>query len=291
MTKFTAGQAVNAPSHKTQFYFVRELPCASFRAGKERAIVRTASGAEYEFYLSELTLTTLSPSKLDATALANTAREIIGNIAGRTIANAIAHWNVCVEQSGFTGLYDFPVEGWTRKAQVIADLARCAEQLDAFDPEAYHASREAQRIADVDQAHDAALLASYGVDTLRRVALFPETVISAEEAHAQALEADLLRTWQTSDITIARACQAAADKGLFLNAVYRHEWKECGGYVDAHADIKMLPRDGKVQLWLRTSAANWWQHDSTHIDAASAYACACAIFETTEFTKLEPGHA
>lgn len=59
MTKFTSGQAVNAPSHKTQFYFVRELPCASFRAGKERAIVRTASGAEYEFYLSELTLTTI----------------------------------------------------------------------------------------------------------------------------------------------------------------------------------------------------------------------------------------
>lgn len=111
------------------------------------------------------------------------------------------------------------------------------------------------------------------------------------EAHAQALEADLLHTWQTSDISTACACQAAADKGLFLYAVYRHEWTECGGYVDAHADIKMLPRDGKVQLHLRTSAAPWWQHDSTHIDAESAYACACAIFETTDFVKLEPGHA
>lgn len=228
-------------------------------------------------------------TKLDATALANTAREIIGNISGRTIANAIAHWNVCVAQSGFTGMYDFPTEGYTRKAQVIADLTRCAEQLDAFDAEAHHASRESHRIADVDQAHDEALLASYGVDALRRVALFPETVISAEEAHSEALDANLMHDWATSDINVARACQAAADKGLFLYAVYRHEWKECGGYVDAHADIKLIPHEGKCQLWFRTSAASWWQHDSTHIDAQSAYNVACAIFETTDFTKLAAG--
>lgn len=46
------------------------------------------------------------------------------------IAAAVSEWNICVQQAGFTGTFDFPTTGYTRKAQVIADLKRCIEQLN-----------------------------------------------------------------------------------------------------------------------------------------------------------------
>lgn len=172
---------------------------------------------------------------------------------------------------------------WTQCASLCDVAALLAKLLDAVAKQrAYNARQKAHAEAlEMNKSH-------YFEEKYPATMQYNEFT---EQEVNEAREADLLHTWQTSDINTARACQAAADKGLFLYAVYRHEWKECGGYVDAHADIKMLPRDGKVQLHIRTSAASWWQHDSTHIDAASAYACACAIFETTDFVKLVPGHA
>lgn len=52
------------------------------------------------------------------------------------IAAAVNEWNTCVDQAGFTGTFDFPTTGYTRKAQVIADLKRCVEQLNEIRIEA-----------------------------------------------------------------------------------------------------------------------------------------------------------
>lgn len=69
----------------------------------------------------------------NALALANTARGLIHLIktTTKTIKYIVNEWNVCVEQSGYTGTYDFPFE-YTRKAHLVADLERCANQLDAI---------------------------------------------------------------------------------------------------------------------------------------------------------------
>ena len=71
-------------------------------------------------------------TNLNAHTLMNTARgliEVLRNNKEVTIKTVVTEWNICVEQSGFTGTFDFPVEGWTRKARVIADLERRASQL------------------------------------------------------------------------------------------------------------------------------------------------------------------
>ncbi|MCJ4736965.1 hypothetical protein ACNASG_21200 [Klebsiella pneumoniae] len=72
-------------------------------------------------------------ANLSAHALMNTAKsliEVLRNNKKATISKVVTEWNICVEQSGYTTTFDFPVEGWTRKAQVIADLERCAAQLE-----------------------------------------------------------------------------------------------------------------------------------------------------------------
>ncbi|SBW55280.1 Uncharacterised protein [Klebsiella pneumoniae] len=72
-------------------------------------------------------------TNLNAHALMNTAKsliEVLHNNKKATISKVVTEWNICVEQSGCTTTFDFPVEGWTRKAQVIADLERCAAQLE-----------------------------------------------------------------------------------------------------------------------------------------------------------------
>ncbi|HBS6726845.1 TPA: hypothetical protein MAN53_004034 [Klebsiella pneumoniae] len=72
-------------------------------------------------------------ANLNAHALMNTTEsliEMLRNNKKATISKIVTEWNICVEQSGYTTTFDFPVEGWTRKAQVIADLERCAAQLE-----------------------------------------------------------------------------------------------------------------------------------------------------------------
>ncbi|EPT9873081.1 hypothetical protein ACVTW2_000666 [Escherichia coli] len=72
----------------------------------------------------------MTTKQLNATALANSARECIGYAQSTkwTITKIVNHWNLCVEQSGLTGSYDFPTD-YKRKAHLIADLERCVEQL------------------------------------------------------------------------------------------------------------------------------------------------------------------
>ncbi|MGK3224021.1 hypothetical protein ACCW94_02875 [Enterobacter soli] len=69
---------------------------------------------------------------MNAKALANSARDFIKMLNTKkttTISYVVNDWNVCVEQSGFTGVYDFPTD-YKRKAHLIADLERCAVQLE-----------------------------------------------------------------------------------------------------------------------------------------------------------------
>lgn len=129
-------------------------------------------------------------TKANAQHLATIARNMIESLSvksGVPMAMFLKDWNVCVEQTGFTALYSFPTVGYTRKSQIIADLQNAVSQLEAFDEAEFNAKREAYRIANVDTAHDEALLASYGVEALRRVTMYPDTVISHDEAHAEAL--------------------------------------------------------------------------------------------------------
>ncbi|MFV9075502.1 hypothetical protein ABQ397_04350 [Serratia fonticola] len=107
-------------------------------------------------------------TKQNAIVLANTARSEAANTAKRTIASIITNWNECVKQAGFTGVFDFPTTGYTRKAQLIADLERCAVQLDDYcEPNPYaprtveQQTRELNaaltRVLDSDEAHAEAL--------------------------------------------------------------------------------------------------------------------------------------
>lgn len=108
-------------------------------------------------------------TKQNAIDLARTARSEAANTAKRTIAALIANWNECVKQAGFTGVFDFPTTGYTRKAQLIADLERCAAQLDDYvEPREELATMTVEqqirefnaaltRVLDADEAHEAAL--------------------------------------------------------------------------------------------------------------------------------------
>ncbi|ELW9389096.1 MULTISPECIES: hypothetical protein [Klebsiella] len=96
-------------------------------------------------------------TNLNAHALMNTAKsliEMLRNNKKATISKVVTEWNICVEQSGYTTTFDFPVEGWTRKAQVIADLERCAAQLEelafAVEAEDFVAVDEVEEVPVVD---------------------------------------------------------------------------------------------------------------------------------------------
>lgn len=108
-------------------------------------------------------------TKQNAIVLARTARSEAANTAKRTIASIITNWNECVKQAGFTGVFDFPTTGYTRKAQLIADLERCAAQLDdCCEPNPYAPRTVEQQTRELNAA-------------LTRV-------LDADEAHAEALE-------------------------------------------------------------------------------------------------------
>lgn len=82
-------------------------------------------------------------TNFNAKHLANTARDLINLLRTNTkatMAGTVVEWNTCVKQSGLNGTYDFPTTGYTRKAQLIADLDRAADQLDALAIEADRAA-------------------------------------------------------------------------------------------------------------------------------------------------------
>ncbi|WP_369136401.1 hypothetical protein [Klebsiella variicola] len=78
---------------------------------------------------------TISSSVVNMNALINTARECITTLqAGKkTMKAVLIHWNLCVKQASESEaslfVYDFPVEGWTRKAMIVSELERCIAQL------------------------------------------------------------------------------------------------------------------------------------------------------------------
>lgn len=127
-------------------------------------------------------------SKQNAVDLARTARseaESITNGDKRTIAAIINNWNECVKQAGFWCIYDFPTTGYTRKSQVVADLLRCADQLDEYVEPNPHAAQTVEqqtrelnaaltRVLDVEQAHDEALIENDEFDGIIRDGLTPE---------------------------------------------------------------------------------------------------------------------
>ncbi|MCU6164911.1 hypothetical protein [Enterobacter roggenkampii] len=97
-------------------------------------------------------------SKQNAVDLARTARSEAESITKgdkRTIAAIINNWNECVKQAGFWCIYDFPTTGYTRKSQLVADLLRCADQLDEYVEPNPHAALT--RVLDVEEAHAEAL--------------------------------------------------------------------------------------------------------------------------------------
>ncbi|WP_343500638.1 hypothetical protein [Enterobacter bugandensis] len=111
-------------------------------------------------------------SKQNAVDLARTARseaESITKGEKRTVAAIINNWNECVKQAGFWCIYDFPTTGYTRKSQLVADLLRCADQLDEYVEPNPHA---AQTVEQQTRELNAALT----------------RVLDVEEAHAEALE-------------------------------------------------------------------------------------------------------
>lgn len=146
-------------------------------------------------------------SKQNAEVLARTARseaERITNGDKRTIAAIINNWNECVKQSGFWCIYDFPTTGYTRKSQLVADLLRCAVQLDEYVEPNPHAAQTVKqqtrefnasltRVLDVEEAHAEALDINAWIDDLtqngvesKRLDIFCFQV--REDDHAEALE-------------------------------------------------------------------------------------------------------
>ncbi|HBM3281978.1 TPA: hypothetical protein LVN28_001818 [Klebsiella oxytoca] len=114
-------------------------------------------------------------SKQNAIDLARTARseaESIQNGTKRTIMQIIENWNECVKQAGFMCIYDFPTTGYTRKSQLVADLLRCADQLDEYVEPNPHAAKTVEqqtrefnaactRILDTEVAHVEAICVNY----------------------------------------------------------------------------------------------------------------------------------
>lgn len=146
-------------------------------------------------------------SKQNAVDLARIARSEAESITKgdkRTITAIINNWNECVKQAGFWCIYDFPTTGYTRKSQLVADLLRCADQLDEYVEPNPHAAQTVEqqtrelnaaltRVLDVEEAQAEALdinawiddLTQNGVDS-KRLDVFCIQV--REEDHAEALE-------------------------------------------------------------------------------------------------------
>ncbi len=190
-------------------------------------------------------------TKQNAIELARTARSEAANTANRTIATIIINWNECVKQAGFTGVFDFPTTGYTRKAQLIADLERCAAQLDDYVEPNPHAAQTIEqqtrefnaaltRVLDVEEAHTEALEINDAYNTLYVYApgdaaqdVWPhltevERAVSVEFAHKQALHENR----QHDD---AIAYFAAEGPRICLEAFTQHQIKQIADFCHSDA--------------------------------------------------------
>ncbi|AWD92358.1 hypothetical protein HOT15_gp01 [Dickeya phage Dagda] len=107
---------------------------------------------------------------LNARVLGNTAQAYADRLKTDkkfTIAQTLNTWNMIVEREGKSGTYSFPTTGYTRKAQLIADLESCAAQLREL-------AECNDTVYDVEQAHKEALLANMPIDEQTSSMLNPE---------------------------------------------------------------------------------------------------------------------
>ncbi|PWI82102.1 hypothetical protein DEO48_00665 [Enterobacter sp. CGMCC 5087] len=190
-------------------------------------------------------------TKQNAIELARTARSEAANTAKRTIAAIINNWNECVKQAGFWCIYDFPTTGYTRKSQLVADLLRCADQLDEYVEPNPHAAQTVEqqtrelnasltRVLDVEEAHAEALEINNAYNTLYVYAagdaaqdVWPhltevERTVSVEFAHKQALHENR----QHDD---AIAYFAAEGPRICLEAFTQHQIKQIADFCHSDA--------------------------------------------------------
>jgi hypothetical protein len=152
-------------------------------------------------------------TKQNAIDLANTARSFSMQLqvkSGVKISAFENDWNICVQQAGFTGIFDVP-NGYKRRSHLISDLERIAAQLDDYVepviyPEGYSVEQQIRefnatctRVLDVEEAHSQALEINdaYNCAYTRPGAIFQEAFfevlnhiereVTINRAHTEAL--------------------------------------------------------------------------------------------------------
>jgi hypothetical protein len=190
-------------------------------------------------------------TKQNAIDLARTARSEAANTTKRTIAAIITNWNECVKQAGFWCIYDFPTTGYTRKSQLIADLLRCADQLDEYvEPNPHVAQTVEQQTREFNAACT--------------------RVLDVEEAHAEALEinsamnhiiderqqiADCEFDERTEQARLAAMRDHYLAKPIFKDVYKQALWLWNIGYVTSLYDGMEFPEE--YQHYVRLKRAAW----------------------------------
>lgn len=205
---------------------------------KTRGIVGSILHAPITYHLSMGVK--MKTNQINAAALANTAREVIAMCDNKkyTIAKIIAHWNLCVEQSGFTGTFDFPATGYIRKSALVDDFSRCAQQLDRIAADRDPLTGESIHAADPrcdDEGNDPREWCGNDI----------------EAAHAEALEYNAMR--HVSKMTMPAVMDAAHTKALDIDYCVEAV-KEGGGYLGGYV---VQNKDASFQiLHKRTTTGN-----------------------------------
>ncbi|HEF0022013.1 TPA: hypothetical protein R8G79_000935 [Citrobacter amalonaticus] len=210
-------------------------------------------------------------SKQNAVVLARTARSEAESIAKgtkRTIMQILVNWNECVKQSGFMGVYDFPTTGYSRKAQIVADLLRCAEQLDDYcepNPNAPQTVEQQTRefnaaltrVLDVEEAHAEALEEYDARNTLYVYApgdavldvwgqMTPiEQTVSVEMRHSEALEINHLFNMRTGSGD--RPQRLAKETGFPVLTCLKELIAEEGDYYAAQERLHQIVSDAHAE--------------------------------------------
>lgn len=154
---------------------------------------------------------------INANALRNTAMEVIAMCSAKKykISDIIAHWNLCVEQSGFTGTFDIPT-CYKRKASIVDDMERIALQLERIandcDPITGKCNVEdsIKQIADVD-----------GEPMMEVVVNSDCSAADMEAIHAEALEMNISESQAMPYLAQKEfAVMSAEDKAMAVSRVH-----------------------------------------------------------------------
>lgn len=169
-----------------------------------------------------------------------------------------------------------PTGEYKRRTWLMDDLVRMRLQL----------IEELRELYTVDEARKEAELANLGIDGLRRVALYRDTVVNVEEAHAAALEEDAQRyairiEQETSDKEFKRGIthcftdcgfncresvrvgliehytKIAAENGLVAEGWHLQVWHNTGWHVVFKHDASgLMLSDGSVEGGIREIGRN-----------------------------------